>query len=140
MMLLSKWHFQLLLRFILLNSVLSTGQRNVGLLSRLLNRSKPSLMKSIIEENQVMVFGHSHPDTDSALSALILADFLHRLNINAKAYRLGDLDNESKFVLKTAGIEQPDLLPDDIPNGTEVALVDHNESKLKHLFFITLID
>ncbi|CAF0770243.1 unnamed protein product [Rotaria sordida] len=74
-----------------------------------------------------MVFGHRNPDTDSIVTALVFADFLRRSKVNAKAYRLSDLDNETKFVLKTAGIEQPDMLPDNLPDDTEVALVDHNE-------------
>ncbi|CAF3448236.1 unnamed protein product [Rotaria socialis] len=51
------------------------------------------------------------------------------MNINAKAYRLGDLNNETKFIIKTVGIDAPDMLPDDVPDGTEVALVDRNENQ-----------
>ncbi|CAF0959038.1 unnamed protein product [Rotaria sordida] len=76
-----------------------------------------------------MVFGHRNPDTDSIVTALVFADFLRRSKVNAKAYRLSDLDNETKFVLKTAGIEPPDMLPDNLPDDTEVALVDRNESE-----------
>jgi manganese-dependent inorganic pyrophosphatase len=72
--------------------------------------------------------GHRNPDTDAITAAIVYADFLRRMNINAKAYRLGDLNNETKFVLKKAGIKEPDTLPDNIPDGTEIALVDHNES------------
>ncbi|CAF0809054.1 unnamed protein product [Rotaria sordida] len=76
-----------------------------------------------------MVFGHRNPDTDPIVTALVFADFLCRSKVSAKAYRLSDLDNETKFVLKTAGIEPPDMLPDNLPDDTEVALVDHNESE-----------
>ncbi|CAF0893401.1 unnamed protein product [Rotaria sp. Silwood1] len=76
-----------------------------------------------------MVFGHRNPDTDSIVTTLVFADFLRRIKVNAKAYRLSELDNETKFVLKTANIEQPDLLPNNLPDGTEVALIDHNESQ-----------
>ncbi|CAF2376076.1 unnamed protein product [Rotaria sp. Silwood2] len=80
-------------------------------------------------KNEIMVFGHRNSDTDSIITALVFADFLRRIKINAKAYRLSDLDNETKFVLKTVGIEQPDMLPNNLPDGTEVALMDHNESQ-----------
>ncbi len=75
-----------------------------------------------------MVMGHCNPDTDAITAAIVYTDFLRRMNINAKAYRLGDLNNETKFILKTAGIKEPEMLPDNVPDGTEVALVDHNES------------
>ncbi len=91
---------------------------------RLLSRA------AIIDQNKVFVFGHRNPDTDTITSALVYASFLRSTHINAKAYRLGDLNNETKFVLKTAGIEEPDMLPDHLANGTQVALVDHNESEL----------
>ncbi len=80
------------------------------------------------KNEEVLVLGHRNPDTDAITAAIVYADLLNRMNIKAKAYRLGDLNNETKFILKTAGIKAPDMLPDDIPNGSEVALVDHNES------------
>ncbi|GGJ54147.1 manganese-dependent inorganic pyrophosphatase [Deinococcus roseus] len=73
------------------------------------------------------VFGHTNPDTDAITSALVYASLLSRLGTEAKAYRLGDLNNETSFVLKNAGVEVPELL-ESLPEGTEVALVDHNES------------
>ena len=81
------------------------------------------------KNDQVIVVGHRNPDTDAITAALIYAKYLRQLNINAKAYRLGELNNETKFVLKCAGVEQPEMIPDDLPQGTQVALVDHNESK-----------
>ena len=77
---------------------------------------------------ETLVLGHRNPDTDAITAAIVYADFLNRMNIKAKAYRLGDLNNETKFVLKTVGIQAPEMLPKDVPDGTAVALVDHNES------------
>lgn len=77
-----------------------------------------------------MVLGHRNPDTDAITAAIVYANFLNRINIPAKAYRLGDLNNETKFVLKTVGVQAPEMLPDHVPSGTEVALVDHNESNV----------
>ena len=84
------------------------------------------------KKKPVVVVGHRNPDTDAITAALVYAEFLRRMNVDAKAYRLGELNNETKFVLKTAGVEQPEMIPEDLPEGTEVALVDHNESKEFH--------
>jgi inorganic pyrophosphatase/exopolyphosphatase len=93
------------------------------------------------KNNEVIVVGHRNPDTDAITAAIIYSEFLRRMNVNAKAYRLGDLNNETKFVLKSAGVKEPDMIPDNIPEGTEVALVDHNESNQKLIKeFILLFD
>ncbi|CAF1274236.1 unnamed protein product [Rotaria sordida] len=81
------------------------------------------------ENQEIIVIGHCNPDTDAITAALVYAEFLRQMNVNAKAYRLGDLNNETKFVLKSVDIEEPEMLPDNIPEGTQVALVDHNESQ-----------
>ncbi len=82
------------------------------------------------KNDEVIVIGHCNPDTDAITAALVYSDFLRRMNINAKAYRLGDLNNETKFVLKSADVEAPDMIPDNVPEGTQVVLVDHNESNV----------
>lgn len=81
------------------------------------------------DKKEVIVIGHRNPDTDAITAALVYADFLRRMNMNAKAYRLGDLNNETKFVLKSAQVTEPDMLPDNVPDESQVALVDHNESE-----------
>jgi manganese-dependent inorganic pyrophosphatase len=73
------------------------------------------------------VFGHLNPDTDAIASALVYARLLSRQGVQAQAYRLGDLNFETPFVLRHAGVEAPPPLPS-LPAGTAVALVDHNES------------
>lgn len=73
------------------------------------------------------VFGHLNPDTDAIASALVYARLLSRQGIAAQAYRLGDLNFETPFVLERAGVEAPPPLPA-LDAGTAVALVDHNES------------
>ena len=72
------------------------------------------------------VFGHQNPDTDAITSALVYASFLNKTGIPATAYRLGDLNNETKFVLERAKVPPPALVPA-LAAGTEVALTDHNE-------------
>ncbi|GHF62589.1 manganese-dependent inorganic pyrophosphatase [Deinococcus metalli] len=73
------------------------------------------------------VFGHLNPDTDAIASALVYARLLTRQGTPARAYRLGDLNFETPFVLREAGIEVPEVLPQ-LEAGSPVALVDHNES------------
>lgn len=73
------------------------------------------------------VFGHTNPDTDAITSALVYARLLTRQGVEAQAYRLGDLNFETPFVLREAGVEVPPLLPP-LEAGAAVALVDHNES------------
>ncbi|CAF3064634.1 unnamed protein product [Rotaria sp. Silwood2] len=81
------------------------------------------------ENKEIVDIGHRNPDTDIITVALIYTEFLRRMNINAKAYRLGNLNNETKFVLKTVDMEEPEMLSDNMPESTQVALVDHNENQ-----------
>ena len=73
------------------------------------------------------VFGHQNPDTDAISAALVYANLLRRQGVEAQAFRLGDLNFETPFVLREVGIDAPPMLPA-LPAGAEVALVDHNES------------
>ncbi|MFC4427941.1 manganese-dependent inorganic pyrophosphatase [Deinococcus navajonensis] len=75
----------------------------------------------------IAVFGHRNPDTDAIASALVYARLLARQGLEAQAYRLGELNFETAYVLRELGLEAPPMLPA-LPAGTEVALVDHNES------------
>lgn len=73
------------------------------------------------------VFGHLNPDTDAITAALVYARLLTRQGVDAQAFRLGELNFETAFVLREAGVDAPPLLPE-LPAGAAVALVDHNES------------
>lgn len=75
----------------------------------------------------IAVFGHTNPDTDAIASALLYAELLRLQGHAAQAYRLGEPNNETRFVLKTAGAELP-LLLETLAPGSAAALVDHNES------------
>ncbi len=75
----------------------------------------------------VAVFGHQNPDTDAITSALVYTSFLSKTGVPATAYRLGDLNSETKFVLERARVAAPELTTA-LPAGTEVALTDHNEA------------
>lgn len=73
----------------------------------------------------ILVFGHKNPDTDTICSALAYANLKNILGMEAKAVRLGELNEETKFVLNYFGVEVPELIK--TVAGNEVILVDHNE-------------
>ena len=77
--------------------------------------------------NEVKIFGHKNPDTDTILSSLILEAIEKTIGIyNVKAYRLGNINKETKYALDYFGVKEPDLL-EKVEEGQEVMLVDHNE-------------
>ena len=73
------------------------------------------------------VFGHLNPDTDAISAAMVYARLLTRQGTEAQAYRLGEPNFETAYVLRELGLEAPPLLTE-LPAGSKVALVDHNES------------
>mmetsp|Transcript_5765 Transcript_5765/g.16695 ORF Transcript_5765/g.16695 Transcript_5765/m.16695 type:complete len:333 (+) Transcript_5765:68-1066(+) len=74
----------------------------------------------------IAVFGHKAPDTDAVTSALVYAWELNERNVPALAYRLGDLNPETTYVLQKVGVAVPPLLPADPAPKTPVAVVDTN--------------
>ncbi len=78
--------------------------------------------------DKILVFGHKNPDTDSVTSAIVMAEFEKKLGNDAKAYVLGKLNKETKYVLNYLHMEQPELL-ESVEDGQKVILVDHNEIK-----------
>lgn len=73
------------------------------------------------------VFGHTNPDTDAITAAIVYTHLLNRQGQEAQAFRLGEPNFETKYVLSQLGIDPPPLLPE-LAAGSEVVLVDHNES------------
>ena len=72
------------------------------------------------------IFGHKSPDTDTITSSLVMANLEKALgNADAVACRLGSLNKETEYVLNYFDIEAPELI-DDVEDGAEVILVDHN--------------
>lgn len=68
---------------------------------------------------------HKNPDTDAILSALVAREYFLAMGEEAEAYRLGELNKETEFVLKSIGVEAPKLISS-LPAGSELVLVDHN--------------
>ena len=72
------------------------------------------------------IFGHNNPDTDTVTSAIVLADLQNALGNAATAYRLGELNKETAFVLDYFKVAAPELLTA-VDGSDTVMLVDHNE-------------
>ena len=72
------------------------------------------------------IFGHKNPDTDSICSSIAMEYLQKHMNVNAKAYKLGNINNETKFALDYFNVSEPDLL-ENVTENDNVILVDHNE-------------
>lgn len=76
---------------------------------------------------EILVFGHKNPDTDTIMSAIAMANIERKMTgANVKAYRLGNINKETKYALEYFGQEEPELL-EKVEEGQQVILVDHNE-------------
>ena len=58
------------------------------------------------------VFGHKKPDTDSVCSAIAYSHLKNALGVKSEPRVLGDLNKESKYVLKYFHTEEPKYLND----------------------------
>lgn len=75
------------------------------------------------------VFGHKSPDTDSITSSLVMANFEKELgNNDVVAFRLGNLNKETEYVLNYFNIDAPELI-EKVEDNADVILVDHNSPK-----------
>lgn len=77
--------------------------------------------------NQTLVFGHKNPDTDTIMSAMVMANLERELGNDAKAVRLGNINKETQYVLDYLKVDAPELATE-IADGQSVILVDHNEA------------
>ena len=62
--------------------------------------------------DNIYIFGHKNPDTDSVCAAISLAYLKNRKKINATPYILGEINNETKYVLKYFNVSKPHYLND----------------------------
>ena len=75
----------------------------------------------------VIVFGHKNPDTDSICSAIVMADLQTKVRgEEVISCRLGEINEETKFALKYFGAKEPQLI-EKVEEGQTVIMVDHNE-------------
>ena len=81
---------------------------------------------------KTFVAGHKSPDTDSICSAISYANLLTQMGTPATPVCAGDANKETKYALEHFGFEHPQIvtnLEEFAPNGGDLYLTDHNESK-----------
>lgn len=61
---------------------------------------------------KILVFGHQKPDTDTVTSAIVLSYLKNKLGMNSEPRILGNINNETKFVLDYFKVETPKFLND----------------------------
>ena len=106
-----------------------------------LNRSDLDGLGEI--EGTIYVTGHKSPDSDTVGSSIAYAALLQTLGYDARPVVLGDINNETKYILETGGLETPMMLDD--ASGCNMVLVDfseyiHSAEGLQDANVITIID
>ena len=59
---------------------------------------------------EILVFGHKNPDTDSICSSIAMSNLRKQQGFNVIPCRLGEINKETKFVLDKLGVKSPKLL------------------------------
>ncbi len=91
----------------------------------------------------IHVTGHKSPDSDTVGSSIAYAALLRALGYDARPAVLGDINNETRYILETGGLEMPELL--DNASGCNMVLVDcsnyeQSADGLQDANVITIID
>ena len=94
-------------------------------LERLYMLNRASIANMSIGDGPVYVIGHRSPDSDTICSAIAYARLLNLLGYPAEAAANGQVNKETAYILKTAGVEAPPVLED--AAGKSIFLVDHSE-------------
>ena len=76
-------------------------------------------------EGKIYVTGHKSPDTDTVCGAIAYARLLRKLGYDAEAAVLGQINNETAFVLRKAGVAVPEVL--ESAAGEQIVLIDHSD-------------
>lgn len=74
----------------------------------------------------ILIFGHKNPDTDTIMSAIAMANLENKKGNTTIACRLGNVNKETKFALEYFKQEEPELI-EKVEEGQNVILIDHNE-------------
>ncbi|WP_257351359.1 manganese-dependent inorganic pyrophosphatase [Pseudalkalibacillus decolorationis] len=74
-----------------------------------------------------LIFGHKNPDTDTISSAIVYSYLKNKLGLDTEPVRLGNINEETQYVLDYFNIEAPRLVTNVAEEVSEVILVDHNE-------------
>ena len=123
------------------NTTLASKYQAERELNYKLNRSDLDGLGKI--DGRIYVTGHKSPDADIVGSSIGYAALLKKLGYDAVPVVLGKINNETSHVLKTGGIDIPQLLED--ASGCNMVLVAHSEyaqsaKGLKDANVITIID
>jgi len=81
-----------------------------------------------MDNNEIYVFGHKKPDTDSITSSIALAYLKRQLGYNAVPMALGGINRETRFALKYFDVPEPRYL-----NDVKLKVKDINYKKGYHL-------
>ena len=92
---------------------------------RLYSLNRASIANMSVGDGPVYVIGHRSPDSDTICSAIAYARLLNMLGYPAEAAANGNVNKESAYILKEAGVEAPPILED--AAGKSIFLVDHSE-------------
>ena len=84
-------------------------------------------------DNMNLVFGHKKPDTDSIASAISMANLQTNIGSYSESFRLGNVNRETDFALKTFGMKEPEYLEKvtEIENANIKMIVDHHRLNLQ---------
>lgn len=79
-------------------------------------------------DNNIKIFGHKVPDTDTVASAIVYAWYYTNIKKRpADAYVLGELNKETEYVLERFGFDTPPLL-ESFEDGDKIVVVDTNNT------------
>lgn len=77
-------------------------------------------------DNKNLVFGHKKPDTDSIASAISMANLQTNIGNYSESFRLGNVNRETEFALKTFSVNEPKYL-EKVDEKDNIIMVDSNE-------------
>lgn len=91
----------------------------------------------------ILIFGHKNPDTDTIASAIALEYLVQKTNHKSTAVSLGNVNEETAFALDYFNLNAPSVI--EKANTDNVILVDHNEEQqsvdnIKDLNVLAVID
>ena len=78
--------------------------------------------------NEIYVFGHKNPDTDAVTSAIALSYLKQQLGENTTPRILGNVNNETEYVLNHFNIKKPEYL-----NNVKLQIKDLNLKNKHHI-------
>ena len=78
--------------------------------------------------DEILIFGHKNPDTDSICSSIVMEDLEKKIgNKTCRAVRIGKINTETTYVLDYLKLGDIPYI-EDIKDEQKVILIDHNEA------------